>query len=156
MARTKVTLQQEKRGGEKWVLQTRAVIKVGDKRKGALITSAPPTPAKEAPLQAEEIMCQIAEVEQLEGVGRSPSLLPTWQLAQIAVEAMPSTLGKEEPVRRKLWLTMGCKAPQKEFLQAGKMKKTREVLAWYSCFLRDPAVPKEHRVPLFRNSPSCS
>ena len=36
-----------------------------------------PSPAKEAPPQAEDIMKWIAEAEQLEGVGRSPSLLLT-------------------------------------------------------------------------------
>ena len=44
----------------------------------------------------------------------------------MAVEAGPSALGQEEPVRRKLQPTMGGKAPQKEFLQAGKVKKTRK------------------------------
>ena len=72
------------------------------KGKEALITSAPPPPAKEAPPQAEDIMKWIVEAEQLEGVGRSPSSLLTQQLAQMAVEAGPSTLGGEEPVRRKL------------------------------------------------------
>ena len=62
----------------------------------------PPTPAKEAPLQAEDIMRRIAEVEQLKGVGRSPSSLLTQQLAQMASEAGPSKSGEEEPVRRKL------------------------------------------------------
>ena len=67
----------------------------------------------------------IAEAEQLEWVGRSPLSLLTWQLAQVAVEAGPSKLG-EEPVRRKLQPTVGGKAPWKEFLQAGKVKKTRK------------------------------
>ena len=44
----------------------------------------------------------------------------------MAAEAGPSTLGREEPARRKLHLTMGGKAPWKEFLQAGKVKKTRK------------------------------
>ena len=43
----------------------------------------------------------------------------------MAAEARPSKLGGEEPARRKLHLTMGGQAPQKEFLQAGKVKKTR-------------------------------
>ena len=43
----------------------------------------------------------------------------------MALEAGPSALG-EEPVRRKLYPTMGGKAPQKEFLKAGKVKKTRK------------------------------
>ena len=52
--------------------------------------------------------------------------MPTQQLAQMAAEAGPSASGEEEPVRRKLQPTMGGKAPQKEFLQAGKVKKTRK------------------------------
>ena len=52
------------------------------------------------------------------------SSLPTWQLAQMAVEAGPSA-SEEEPAKRKLCPTMGGKAPQKEFLKAGKVKKTR-------------------------------
>ena len=43
----------------------------------------------------------------------------------MAVEIRPSALG-EEPVRRKLQPTVGGKAPQKEFLQACKVKKTRK------------------------------
>ena len=43
----------------------------------------------------------------------------------MAAEAGPSASG-EEPVRRKLQPTVGGKAPQKEFLQAGKVKKTRK------------------------------
>ena len=70
-------------------------------------------------------MQRITEAEQLKGVGRSPSSLLTQQLAQMAVEARPSMLGGEEPVRRKLQPTMGGKAPKKQFLQAGKVKKTK-------------------------------
>ena len=71
-----------------------------DGRRGEepFIAGAPPTPAKEVPLQAEEIMRRITEVGQLEGVGRSPLSLAT----QLAAEAGPSMLDKEEPVRRKL------------------------------------------------------
>ena len=50
----------------------------GGKTEKALIPGAPLTPAKEAPLQAEDIMWRIAEMEQLERVGRSPSSSPTW------------------------------------------------------------------------------
>ena len=71
-------------------------------------------------------MRSIAEAEQLEGVGRYSLSLLTQQLAQMAAEARPSKLGEEEPVRRKIQPTVGGKAPQKEFLQAGKVKKTRK------------------------------
>ena len=64
----------------------------------------------------EEAEKQVEEARRLEDVERSSSLLLTQQLAQMAVEARPSALGKEEPVGRKLQPTMGGKAPQKEFL----------------------------------------
>ena len=73
----------------------------------------------------EEAERQVGEARRMEEVGRSPSSLPTQQLAQMAAEAGPSASGQEEPVRRKLQPTVGGKAPQKEFLQAGKVKKTR-------------------------------
>ena len=60
------------------------------------------------------------------GAGRSPSLLLTQQLAQMAAEVRPSMLGREELARRKLQPTVGGKAPWKEFLKAGKVKKTRK------------------------------
>ena len=56
-------------------------------------------------------------------VGRLPESLPTWQLAQMAAEAGPSTSGREELDRRKLWPNVGGKAPMKEFLWARKVKK---------------------------------
>ena len=65
------------------------------------------------------------EARQLEDVGRSLLSLPTQQLAQMAAESGPSALG-EEPICRKLQPTVGGKAPQKEFLWAGKVKKTRK------------------------------
>ena len=68
----------------------------------------------------------IAEVEWLGEVGRLPQSLPTRQLAQMAVEARPSMSGGEELARKKLWPTMGGKAPQKKFLKASKVKKTQK------------------------------
>ena len=60
------------------------------------------------------------------GVGRSPLSLLNRQLAQMVVEVGPSMSGGEEQARKKLQPTMGGKAPQKEFLKAGKVKKTRK------------------------------
>ena len=71
----------------------------------------------------------VTQLLKLEGVGRSPPSLPTQQLAQMAAEAGPSKSGGEELAHKKLCPTMGGKAPQKEFLQAGKVKKKQEVLA---------------------------
>ena len=67
----------------------------------------------------------VEEARWLEEVGQSPSSSPTKQMAQMAAEAGPSTLG-EEPAKRKLCPTVGGKAPGKEFLKAGKVKKTRK------------------------------
>ena len=84
-----------------------------------------PSPMREEEKRLEEAERWVEEARQLEDVGRFPSLLPTQQLAQMAVEARPSVLG-EELVRRKLCPTMGGKAPWKEFLTARKVKKTRK------------------------------
>ena len=73
----------------------------------------------------EEAERWVEEASQLEEVGRSLSLLLTQQLAQMAAEAGPSALG-EEPAQRKLHPTIRSKAPRKEFLKAGKVKKTRK------------------------------
>ena len=73
----------------------------------------------------EEAERWLEEARQLEDVGRSPLSLPTQQLVQMAAEAGPSALG-EEPAKRKLHPTVGGKAPQKEFLKARKIKKTRK------------------------------
>ena len=56
-------------------------------------------------------------------VGRLLESSPTQQLAQMAAEVGPSMLGGEELARRKLQLTVEGEVPQKEFLQARKVKK---------------------------------
>ena len=84
-----------------------------------------PSPTREVEKMVEEAERWVEEARQLEEVGRSPSSLPTQQLAQMAVEARPSASG-EEPAKRKLCPTVGGKAPWKEFLKAGKVKKTRK------------------------------
>ena len=124
----------------------------GDTEK-ALITSAPPTPVKEAPSQVEKIMRRIVQVGQLKGVGRSPSSLLTQQLAQIAVEAGPSTLGGEEPARRKLQPTMGGKAPQKEFLHGGRLRRPGSTGLAQLLFGRSSG-SKRAQSSSFGNSPS--
>ena len=82
------------------------------------------SPVREVEQMLEEMKGQVEEASRLEGVGRSPSLLPTPQLAQMAAEAEPSVL-EEEPPRRKLCPTIGGKALQKEFQKEGKVRKTR-------------------------------
>ena len=72
----------------------------------------------------EEMIGWVEEASRLVEVGRSPLSLLTQQLAQMAAEAGPSALG-EEPAQRKLCPTVGGKAPWKEFLKAGKVKKAR-------------------------------
>ena len=84
-----------------------------------------PSPAREVTQVMEKMMGWVEEASKLEAVGRSPPSSPTRQLAQMAAEAGPSALGGE-PARRKLHPIVGGKAPRKEFLKAGKVKKTRK------------------------------
>ena len=65
----------------------------------------------------------------------------------MAVEAGPSMLGGEKLARKKLWLTLGGKPPQKEFLKAAKVKEYPEVLTRDSSSSWDLWVSKEHRAP---------
>ena len=96
------------------------------------LSCAPPLPQSKAPhpmrevaQMLEEVIGRVEEASRLAEAGWSPSSLPTRQLVQMAVEAGPSAL-EEEPARRKLCPTIGGKAPWKEFLKAGKVKKTRK------------------------------
>ena len=83
------------------------------------------SPMREVAQVMEEVIGRVEEANRLAEAGRSPSSLPTRQLVQMAAEARPSALG-EEPAQRKLHPTIGGKAPRKEFLKAGKVKKTRK------------------------------
>ena len=130
MVRTKLTPKKEREGRS--VLRTRAerekIAKKGRRPPSPVHHPSParkPSPMREVEKMVEEAERQVEEARWLEEVGQSPSSLPTQQLAQMAAEAGPSVLG-EEPAKRKLCPTMGGKAPQKEFLKAGKVKKTRK------------------------------
>ena len=111
-----------------------ATGKVGEERASWMETTPSPvhhpspvkssSPAREVAQASEEMVGWVEEVSRLAEVGWSPLSLPTRQLVQMAAEAGPSALG-EEPARRKLQPTIGGKAPRKEFLKAGKVKKTR-------------------------------
>ena len=129
MARTKLTptkLREERR--VVWSREDREAVATRGRRPPSPThhpsSAKRPSPAREEEQRLEEAERQVEEARWLEEVGRSPSSLPTWQLAQMATEAGPSALG-EEPVKRKLCPTMGGKAPQKEFRKAQKVKKPR-------------------------------
>ena len=127
MARTKLTPRKRERGSEKRVLRCKDARKaLAEKGRRPPSPIQHPSPAKEASPRREEVEKQVEEARWVEEVGRSPSSSLTQQLAQMAAEAMPSTLGREKPARRRLHPTVGGKAPHKEFLQAGKVKKTRK------------------------------
>ena len=96
---------------------------------GTSSTSGSPVPLLETPPSQEEIIKRIEEAEQLGQVGRSLQSSPTWQLAQMAVEARPSTLGGEEPVHKKLWPTVGGKAPPEGILAGCTTEEAPKVLA---------------------------
>ena len=102
MTRTKLTLGKGERGGEKRVLRSRTVRMILAEKGRRPPLQFTPSPAKEAPPRGEEIERQVEGAEQLEGVGQSPLLLPTQQLVQMAAEARPSKLGREEPAHKKL------------------------------------------------------
>ena len=100
------------------------------------------------PVQSElptlsELEKRAEEAKRLGEVGRSPESSPTQQLAQMAAEAGPSMSGGEEPARRKICPTMGGKAPQKEFLRAGKVKKPQKY--W-------PGTEALHKINCFQKS----
>ena len=76
MARTKVPPRKGEKGVT-WVLGARAAVYTGEQEKRPSSPIHPPSPAQEVPPEAGEIMRRIAEAEQLEGLGRSLSLLPT-------------------------------------------------------------------------------
>ena len=80
---------------------------------------------EKAPTQSK-LERRVVEAERLGEVERLPESSPTKQLAQMAAEAGPSMSGGEQPARRKLWPTVGGKAPWKEFLQAGQIKKPQK------------------------------
>ena len=119
MARTKVT---PKKGKEEHVQKVKTRIQVHTELAPPALVG-PPVPVQETPPSQEELNKRIEEEEWLEQVGRLPESLPTWQLTQMAAEAGPYMLGGEEPDHKKLQLTVGGKAPQKEFLQAEPLKK---------------------------------
>ena len=159
MVRTKVTPKKEREGrtvlltkAERARIAKKAREEKVEKKKGPPSPVHHPSPAKkpspmrEVEQMMEEAERQVEEAWQLEEVGQSPLSSPTWQLAQMAADAGPSVLG-EEPAKRKLCPTMGGKPPWKEFLKAGKVKKTRKYQPGTVALLRDPAVPKEHRAP---------
>ena len=120
------------RWSKEWACLARDARKEEKKKKGRHPPSPVhhPSPAKRSSpvsevVQTLEMVRWVEEASRLEKVGWSPSSLPTQQLTQMATEAGPSASG-EEPAQRKLHPTVGGKAPQKEFLKAGKVKKTRQ------------------------------
>ena len=119
MVRTKVT---SNKGKEEcvWKVKIRVQAHV-ELAPPALVD--PPVPVQETSPSQEELNKRIEEAEWQEQVGRSPELSPTWQMAQMSVEAGPSMLGGDEPAHKMLQPTMGGKAPWKEFLWAAPLKK---------------------------------
>ena len=77
----------------------------------------------EAPPTLRKIERRREKARRLEEVGQSPGSSLTRQLVQMPMEAGPSEPVKEEPARKKFWLTVGGKVPHKEFLKAGMLKK---------------------------------
>ena len=103
MARTTLTPKKGERGGKKRVLRSKDARKaLAEKGRRPLSPIHHPSPAKESLPRREELEKQVEEAGQLEEaekwveearwleeVGRSPSLLPAQQLAQMTAEAVP-------------------------------------------------------------------
>ena len=145
-----LTPKKDKRGGERWVLHSKEARKaLAEKGQRPPSPVHHPSPAKrplptreEEEKQVEEAEKLVEEARRLEDVGRSLSSLPTWQLAQMAVEAGPSTLGQEEALT-----DCGRQSPPEGIPPGWKGKEDHKVLAWHSCFLGDLTVLKEHWAP---------
>ena len=129
----KMTPRKEK-GSERWVLRPREVrASHGRKRMEAPFSCAPPIPSQEARTQkgGGEADGRDREVgrgsKMAGGCGEVLLLLLTQQLAQMAAEARPFAcwVRRSQPGGSS-WPTVGGKGPWKEFLQAGKVKKTRK------------------------------
>ena len=78
---------------------------------------------EEVTLTPHEVEQRREELKKLEWVGRFPEASLTRQLAEMAAKVGPLTSAGEEPAQKKLQLIMGGKAPKKEFLKAGQLKK---------------------------------
>ena len=63
----------------------------------------------------------------------------------MAVEAGPSVLGGASQEEAPPYC--GRQSPLEGVPHGQKSKEDQEVVAWHSCSLGDPAVPKEHQVP---------
>ena len=123
--------KKDERRGQKWVLCSRevrrALVEKGQRPPSPVHHPFParkPSPMnEEEKRQMEEAEKQVEEARRLEDVGSSPSSSPTQHLVQMAAEAGPSALGKEEPVRRKLQTTMGGKAPGRNSSRQERSKR---------------------------------
>ena len=92
---------------------------------GTCHTSGPPAPIQEPQPDQEEMKRRVTEAEWLEGVGgcyshNQPDSWPRW------LQRMGHLCWVGEPARKKLHPTGGGKAPRKELLTAGKLKKTQK------------------------------
>ena len=110
--------------GRPWKVTTRV--------RGACCTCGTPSALVEPPVPDVEVPPTPSEIERgrwrwrswRRWGGHQSHHWPTWQLAQMAAEARPSTSGGEKQARRKLWLTVGGKAPLEGIPSGhGKVKK---------------------------------
>ena len=97
--------RKREKGSERWVLRLRevrrALAEKGWRPPSPMHHPSPAqesSPMREVEKQMEEAEKWVEEARRLEDVGRSPSSLPTQQVAQMAAEAGPSTSGQEEPL----------------------------------------------------------
>ena len=114
MARTKSTPRED---------EIRKTRKVRMRVEVHAVLAELPVPTEEAPPTLGKVEKRRVEESRLEEVGKLLESSLTWQLAQMATEAGLPMSGGEEPAQKKLQLTVGGKALQKEFLKARKVKR---------------------------------
>ena len=122
---TKVTPRKAEKGSKTQVMKTRAVVNARGKERRPHHQYTPISSSENSSRSWWDYE-EDSRGRTARGGRESPSSLPTWHLTQMAVEARPSTSGGKEPARRKVLPTVGGKTPQKEFLKAGKVKKTQK------------------------------
>ena len=81
------------------------------------------------PPSQDELEKRRQEAVRLEEAGRSPSSSLTWQLVQMVVEVGPSGTARMEAAS-KIRPMVGGKAPHKEFLKKGLMKRPWKYRRW--------------------------
>ena len=152
LARTKKT---PRMGESKRTLQVKTRVELHCRLKPPVLAD-PPVPEVEPVPTQSEVERRVEEAEKLGEVGVT-RVIANLTVGPIAAEARPSMLSEEELARRKLWPTVGCKAPRRNSsrLERWRSPEGTDQGQWLSW---DPSVSEKHQpfnsqTPLFMSSP---